>query len=343
MNETNNQLSADRSIIALGAKGIQLTNFEELFRFSTFVYKAGFAPRGMDSPEKIFLAVQMGLEVGISPMMALQNVGVINGRPGFYGELVVAIIQSHPSFEDMTTQYEGDGDEYRCSVTINRRGRTPSVGTFTIAQAKEADLLNNPSKKDTWGKYTDDMLYWRAFTRAKRIFADVLRGFRTVEDLRDQPAELPVTGRVVEPNLGNGGEPTQQSESAEQREERVKRHRRTKLEMEAARSQESVGMKPGPGDVIKPAATNSVENGTKLVDPPADPDPGAEIVLRLKEAGIPQEKFLTLLIGLGLIEVEPTDISAGYYTLGHVDKRTLQIALEDWDRVTKTLKGAVAV
>ncbi len=185
----NNEEDNKKSLISLGGKGIQLTNFEELFRFSQFVHKSGFAPKGMDSAEKVFLAVQMGMELGISPMMSLQNAAVINGRPGFFGELVVALIQSDHEFEDMITEYGGDGDNYGCSVTIKRRGKTPSVGTFTVRQAKAADLIDNPAKKDTWGKYTDDMLFWRAFSRAKRIFSDKLRGFRMVEELRDYPEE----------------------------------------------------------------------------------------------------------------------------------------------------------
>ncbi len=210
----NNEEDNKKSLITLGGKGIQLTNFEELYRFSQFVHKSGFAPKGMDSAEKVFLAVQMGMELGISPMMSLQNAAVINGRPGFFGELVVALIQSDHEFEDMITEYVGDGDSYGCSVTIKRRGKTPSVGIFTVRQAKAADLIDNPAKKDTWGKYTDDMLFWRAFSRAKRIFSDKLRGFRMVEDLRDYPEEKVANAiEIKRPELGKPFEspPTKQN------------------------------------------------------------------------------------------------------------------------------------
>ncbi len=335
MSDTNNQLGAERSIIALGAKGIQLTNFEELFRFATFVHKAGFAPRGMESPEKIFLAVQMGLEIGISPMMALQNAAVINGRPGFYGELVVAIVQAHPTFEDMIIDYDGEGDDYGCTVTIKRKGRTPSTGSFTIGQAKKADLLNNPAKKDTWGKYTDDMLMWRAFSRAKRVFSDVLRGFRTVEDLRDQPEEREVTGRTVEPNFDGDNPPTGSLSVAGNPVPNILPPRRAR-----APKQEI------PPDLIPPdKALEKLAELKKAVKPTADypePDPAAEVMLRLKEEQIPQDDFLNLLAQLDLIVTDPSAIEMGHFTIGHVPQETLQMALKDWPNVVKQLRAVAS-
>src|SRR5258708_1381223 len=157
----------DKSIIPLGARGLQLTTFDELFRFSEFVIKAGFTPKGLETKEKVFLALQYGMELGLSPMITLQNSMVVNNRPAIYGELVVGQVQSHPHFEDMKEEYFGEGEEFTCRVTLVRKGKTPSIGEFSLREAIDADLLNNPSKKDTWGKYKKRMLFWRAFSRAK--------------------------------------------------------------------------------------------------------------------------------------------------------------------------------
>jgi hypothetical protein len=180
-----------KQLIPIGDRGIELRTFDELFRFSQFVVKSGFAPRGIDSPEKAFLALQMGLEVGLSPMASLQNIGVINGRPGFYGDVVIAMIQADPQFQDMTVEYSGADDDLTCTVNIMRKGRSPSWGSFSVREAKKADLIGNPSKKDTWGKYERKMLFWRAFGTAKLAFSDKLKGFRTTEELGDIEPEKP--------------------------------------------------------------------------------------------------------------------------------------------------------
>jgi hypothetical protein len=176
----------DRSIIPLGNKGIELRTFDELFRFSGFVVKSGFAPKGIDTPEKVFLVLQMGLEIGLSPMAAIQNSMVVNGRPGFFGQLVVGLIQSQPDFVDMKTEYLPN--ETACEsvrVTITRKGRSPYCGNYSLADAKKADLLDNPSKRDTWGKNPKTMMFWRAFHRAAIIYSDCIKGLRTVEISQD--------------------------------------------------------------------------------------------------------------------------------------------------------------
>jgi hypothetical protein len=185
MLDTISVMENEKSLIALGSRGIQLTSFDELYRFSGFIIKAGLAPRSVDTPEKVFLALQYALEMGLTPMVGLQNCMVINNRVSFYGELVVGQMQAHAEFEDMTTEYLGEsGPTLTCTVTIKRKGRTPSVGSFAIAEAQH--LVNDPNKKDTWGKYPRRMLFWRAFSRAKVIFSDVLKGVTLTQEASDE-------------------------------------------------------------------------------------------------------------------------------------------------------------
>jgi hypothetical protein len=183
---TQTDTPSDRSIIPLGQKGIELRTFDELFRFSGFVVKSGFAPRGVDTPEKVFLVLQMGLEIGLSPMAAIQNSMVVNGRPGFFGQLVVGLVQSQPDFVDMKTEYlPNETDCTSVRVTITRKGRSPYSGNYSLADARIAKLLDNPDKKDTWGKNPKTMMFWRAFHRAAIIYSDCIKGLRTVEISQD--------------------------------------------------------------------------------------------------------------------------------------------------------------
>src|SRR5262245_2715549 len=43
----------------------------------------------------VLIAVQMGAELGVSPMQAIQNIAVINGKPGIYGDLGKALLQAN--------------------------------------------------------------------------------------------------------------------------------------------------------------------------------------------------------------------------------------------------------
>ena len=75
-NTTMNELVAGGQI-----NGLVPRTFEQLRQISYIIARSGLAPKNMEKPETIFTAVQMGLEVGLMPMQAVQNIAVINGRP----------------------------------------------------------------------------------------------------------------------------------------------------------------------------------------------------------------------------------------------------------------------
>ena len=176
--------------IALGRQGVQLASYEELFRFSKSVVLSGFAPKGMEKPESILVAVQLGLELGLTPMAALQNIAVINGRPGIYGDAALALVRASGLLEKYSQKIEGEGDKRRAVVTCIRKGDPePIVSAFSVADAKSAGLWG---KAGPWSQYADRMLLFRARGFALRdAFGDVLKGLRTAEELRDIPSEEP--------------------------------------------------------------------------------------------------------------------------------------------------------
>ena len=84
-----------RAPIAFGRQGIELATLEDAYRFANAVVLSGFAPKGMDKPESVMVAMQLWTELGLTPMAALQNIGVINGRPGIFGDAALARQPAH--------------------------------------------------------------------------------------------------------------------------------------------------------------------------------------------------------------------------------------------------------
>jgi hypothetical protein len=321
----------DKSIIPLGARGLQLTTFDELFRFSEFVIKAGFTPKGLETKEKVFLALQYGMELGLSPMITLQNSMVVNNRPAIYGELVVGQVQSHPHFEDMKEEYFGEGEEFTCRVTLVRKGKTPSIGEFSLREAIDADLLNNPSKKDTWGKYKKRMLFWRAFTRAKVIFADVLKGVRLPHEIEDEVVGLGfenarnVTTAPAAPEIGGRVDDKREAVRKE-----IQKARETVKNGEAKTEKTSLVGKPETGTPARGQQQDQTRESVSPFNDASTPDPiPLEMVrARLKEAGIAELALLKILAANRAIE--PAAIERG---LDRVPQHVLQLALNDWQEV----------
>jgi RecT family len=174
---------------------LRLTNFDELVQFAQMAAKSVLVPpeyRG--KAESIMLAVQLGSELGLSPMQSIQNIAVIGSRPTVWGDAMLALVQAHPDCLDVIETEENN----TAVCTVKRRGRTPVVRRFSIEDAKTAKLWSKPGP---WQQYPARMCQMRARGFALRdAFPDVLKGLITAEEARDIPAHNgPTLDAVAEP------------------------------------------------------------------------------------------------------------------------------------------------
>lgn len=184
-----------KTIIAMGDTGIRLGTFDDLARFSKVIYSSGFAPKGMN-PEAIFVAIQMGLELGISPMAALQSIAVINGRPSLYGDMQLALVNAsglceefEEWFEDKSGRLARNPQDFTDDVAgvscVKRKGRKQQEYSFSVADARRAKLWG---KAGPWSEHPQRMLRFRARAFLLRdVFGDVLKGMKSAEEMGDEP------------------------------------------------------------------------------------------------------------------------------------------------------------
>lgn len=161
-------------------------DFEGAWRIATAVCKAGMAPKGLDTPEKAMVAVLHGMEVGFTPMAALQSISVINGRPTIWGDGAIGLVRGSGKLEWIKERIEGEGDRMVATCEVKRKGEPDPVrATFSVDDAKKAGLWG---KAGPWQQYPKRMLTMRARAFALRdAFADVLRGLGIAEEVQDTP------------------------------------------------------------------------------------------------------------------------------------------------------------
>ena len=179
--------------IAYGNQGVQIASLEEAFRFATAIVASGFAPRGMEKPEAVLVAIQLGAEIGLTPMAALQNIAVINGRPSIYGDAALALVRASGELVAYSEEEVGEAgkDTLGVKVTVQRKGFEAASETFTVADAKSSKLWG---KSGPWTDYPKRMLKFRARGFILRDqFGDILKGLKTMEEVRDIPEEKNIT------------------------------------------------------------------------------------------------------------------------------------------------------
>jgi len=157
---------------------------DEAYRLAKAVCMASMAPRGLDTPEKAMVAIMHGLELGLTPMAALQRIAVVNGRPTIWGDGAVALVRASGLCEYINETMSGAGDARIAICKAKRKGEAdPIARTFSVADAKKAGLWG---KQGPWTQYPDRMLAMRARAFCLRDgFADVLGGLYLREELDD--------------------------------------------------------------------------------------------------------------------------------------------------------------
>lgn len=201
----------------------------EAMDYAKMIAVSSFCPKGMQGkPGDVLIAIQMGAEVGLSAMQALQNIAIINGRPCIWGDAALALVQScttyvsHREWEETTA----DGLVAYCGIT--RKGSDEYVKSFSEKDAKKASLWG---KSGPWTQYPSRMLQMRARGFALRDkFADALKGIsirEEVEDYQDfqeapRPKVVPIKQTIEVRQIANEPEVEFNQEAYDQAVQKIK-------------------------------------------------------------------------------------------------------------------------
>lgn len=145
-------------------------SLDSLMSIAEIAVKSKLLPTSVTTKEQAFIIGLKGMELGLSFMAAVNYINVIKGKPCISAEGMLALIyRAHPNasitFSELT--------DSKCEIEAARPGSKPSKFSFSIDDAKRAQLTSNPS----WSKYPKDMLKARAVSQmARSLFPDVLLG-----------------------------------------------------------------------------------------------------------------------------------------------------------------------
>jgi len=192
------------------------SSLDEAMRFADLMSKSDIVPKDYKGkPGNVLVAVQMGAELGLAPMQALQNIAVINGRPCVWGDSLPALAKAHPKYEYLDETF--DDSTMTATCRAKRKGEPEQTRKFSKADAEKANLWK---KEGTWQTYPKRMLQMRARSWAVRdVFPDAMRGLSVAEeamDIKDMgPADVVEREPIRQPQPKSAKEPEQPVNEAE--------------------------------------------------------------------------------------------------------------------------------
>ncbi len=185
--------------VLVGSKVLPLVpkNLDEQKRMSAMIALSGMAPKSYqggtieERTAKICTAIQMGAEIGLYPLQALQSIAVVNGTPTLWGDAMLSVVRSSGLMVYFKEYIEGEWGQDSCAAVcvVRRVGESEEETTeerFTIADAKTAGLWG---KGGTWKTHPKRMLKYKARAFALRDkFSDAINGMHMKEEI--QPEEM---------------------------------------------------------------------------------------------------------------------------------------------------------
>jgi hypothetical protein len=152
---------------------------DEMLKLAEIVMSSGLSV-GHRTKESVVVVLQLGAELGFTPMQSLRTIAVLNGRPVPTADGCVAAVAASglcDYFREVETT-----DTYSTWETRRRGDTHPRQFTFTIDDARRAGL----SQREHWRAYPKRMLAARAKKYlAQDTYPDVIGGLLSAEEALD--------------------------------------------------------------------------------------------------------------------------------------------------------------
>lgn len=173
-------VSLDQPMVPPGVQ--PSVNYLKAVEIGHVLAASGFYPDARE-PAKAAVKVMIAMDLGLAPTAALQGIHTIekDGKISFLIEskLFGAVIGQRPGYDVQIVERTIDN----CTLRFLRNGKPVNSGeglsgpdiSFSMADAKRAGLTDRGQKM--YGKYPEEMLYWRCLAKGVRIhFPELLAG-----------------------------------------------------------------------------------------------------------------------------------------------------------------------
>ena len=169
--------------------GREIIPFDKLMEMAKMFSESTIIPSAYyKRPENCLVALDMASRMGLSPMIVMQNLYVIQGKPSWSGSAIGAMLKATPQFKNLELVYVGkpNTDEWGAYVTAKKASNDQVVkgATVTIGIAKKEGWYGKSGSK--WQTIPELMLAYRAYAWFGRVNCpELLMGLQSSDEIVD--------------------------------------------------------------------------------------------------------------------------------------------------------------
>lgn len=179
-----------------------LAAFEAAQRMAIALSKANMLPPTYhNNPANCMVLISVAhafRHMGVTPFMVAQQLVPVNGKFGWQGQFVAAVVNASNRFNgDLQYEFTGKDDEYGCAAWTTRKDGTVIKGTkITMQMVKDEGWYGKNGSK--WKTMPEQMFRYRAASFFGKAYTpDLLQGFQTAEELDDMKDVTPTKGEEM--------------------------------------------------------------------------------------------------------------------------------------------------
>lgn len=186
----------EHTSMTISSDGNFIDSFRECYKVAKTFCQSSIIPQNYQGKvEDTAIAIDMANRMGVSPMMVMQNLYVVKGKPSWSGQACKSFIQN--KFKNVKTIYVGEkgSDERGCYIkATDDDGDVLEGSTVTIAMAKAEGWINNPK----WRNMPEQMLAYRAAAFFARVYCpEILMGIQVDDEADDSETHKRTTQDVL--------------------------------------------------------------------------------------------------------------------------------------------------
>jgi hypothetical protein len=173
--------------------GIQA--FEDAQRIAKALAQSTLIPQqfqGQQGFANCLVALNIARRMQMDPLMVMQNLHIIHGRPSWSSQFIIGLINGCGKFSPLRYDLSGKGDTLACTahateLATGEELRGPEV---TMAMAKREGWATKAGSK--WATMPELMIRYRAAAFWGRLYIpDLLVGIQTQEEVLDvEPVDI---------------------------------------------------------------------------------------------------------------------------------------------------------
>ncbi|MEB0262876.1 hypothetical protein [Mucilaginibacter sp. 10I4] len=173
-----------------------MQSFEHAQRVAKMLSSSDLIPAAYrNNIQNTMIALEMANRIGASPLMVMQNLNIIQGKPSWGSSFIIAVINNCGKFTALRFIKSGAGETLSCYATAQDKvtGEKLEGPEISMAMAHAEGWVSKSGSK--WKTMPELMIRYRSAAFFGRLYApELLMGMHSVEevlDIKPTKTELP--------------------------------------------------------------------------------------------------------------------------------------------------------